>query len=152
VNRLSSILTSLTLAITVSACSLFTSVKSPDLALTNLEPSDVTLFSTKLKARVRVENEDAQPLEISGAVLRLYINGDYVGKGMGQVDVVVPAYGSAEFELPINVSNLSMVSNVQGWVDGSSFDYKLQGHLDLAGGGVFGKSVNVEIAESFEVD
>ena len=118
------------LPLIVAGCALFSRPQEVDVSLADIMLSEVTLLNTTLETRVRLENESQESLQVRGAVLRLYINGDYVGKGMAKFSQDIPGYESREFSLPIRLSNFSMARNIQDWLGERGFSYRLEGKID----------------------
>ncbi len=132
------------LLIVVAGCSLFSRPQDVAVSLADLAISEVTLLNTTLNVKVRLDNESSNTLQVRGLLLRLYINGDYVGKGMARVSRDIPSFEAGEFQLPIRLGNLSVVRNVQDWVGESGFSYRLEGRVDQPFG-----SVPVSVSDNY---
>jgi LEA14-like dessication related protein len=131
-----------TLALT--SCSLFSKPQDVGVSLADIALAEVTLLNTTLETKVRLENESNETLQVRGAVLKLYINGDYVGKGMAKFTQDIPSYETREFSLPIRLSNFSMARNLQDWVGEAGFSYRLEGRIDRPY-----SSVPVSVSDSY---
>lgn len=116
----------------------------PEIALVDLQLSEVTLLETGLKAVVRIDNEGRRPLRINGAVYRLYLNDIDVGRGMNSERLTIQGLGSSEQEIVFRISNIGLVSKIQSLMESRHFSYKISGHVYASGGLGFDKSVPVE--------
>lgn len=115
-------------------CSCTSVREGVDLSLTNVKLSDVTVLETTALFTVRVQNENATPLNLKGSVYRIYLNGNYIGKGMTDKSLEVPAFGTATQTVPVYLQNLFMASKVRAIVENQRFDYEIDGTLHDAKG------------------
>jgi len=115
-------------------CSCATVREGVDLSLTNVGLKDVTVLETTALFTVRVQNENPSPLKLQGSVYKIYLNDSYIGKGMTDQSLEVPAFGTATQTVPVYLQNLFMASKVRGIIDGQKFDYRIDGTLHDSSG------------------
>jgi len=116
--------------------------RQADLHLADLRFGEMRPFETELVIEVRLENEDARPLEIQGASYRLYLNGVYVGKGMSDERITIPPFGSAVHAATLQLSHLALLPTIQRLLESDDFSYRIEGRLYR--GGLFGELRAVE--------
>lgn len=104
--------------------------RSVDVSLSNIGLSDVTLLETTAVCTIRIQNANASPLRIEGAVYRIDLDGRNLGKGMTSEALAVPAYGTATQKVKIYLQNLSMASRIRRIVESRSFRYEIDAELD----------------------
>lgn len=126
-------------------------IAQPQIALVDLQLGDVTLLETGLEAIVRIDNEGQQPLRLSGAVYRLYLNDIDVGRGMSSKAVTVPRLGSATQKVVFRLSNISLISRIVPLFESNQFSYKISGHVYLPGSFGYDRKVAVERSSRFNL-
>lgn len=128
---------SLTLALLIGAAAGGCATTDPDLSvrLTNLRFEDATLWETTAVMAVRIENERPEPIAVKGAVHKLYVNGDYLGKGMTGDATEVPAFGTAVQTVRIHLRNLNMAGRFRAIYESQRVDYLLSSRLHAESGG-----------------
>jgi LEA14-like dessication related protein len=96
-----------------------------------------SLFTQRLKVRVRVQNPNDRELPIKGVSAKLEVAGRDFATGVSAQPFVVPAFGEAEFDLLVDAS---MAETIIGMVGGKqdaprdSVDYRLSGKVSLSSG------------------
>lgn len=105
-----------------------------DLGLRNVTLREATVLETTALFTIRVQNENPAPLKIQGSAYRIYLNGDYIGKGMTDKPLEVPAFGTATQTVPVYLQNLFMASKVRAIIEGQKFNYEIDGTLHDAKG------------------
>lgn len=100
-----------------------------DLGLRNVTLREATVLETTALFTIRVQNENPTPLKIQGSAYRIYLNGDYIGKGMTDKALEVPAFGTATQTVPVYLQNLFMAAKVRAIIEGRKFDYEIDGTL-----------------------
>lgn len=117
----------LIICLLLSACSL--KQKPPEVRLVGLLVQDATLFETSLLIEVRVENDNPEDIEIGGGVHKLYINGEYVGKGYDKNGFTLPRLDSVVVPVTVFVNNLSLLTKLQNMAASSKLKYKVESEL-----------------------
>ena len=105
-------------------CSL-SKVEKPEVQLTNVLFKDVTLLQTTLDATIRIDNLNPFPLEISGAVHRIYLNGVDIGKARSAEKLSIPSLGTAEQQISVQLSHMSMLTKIQNLMAADTLNYKI---------------------------
>jgi LEA14-like dessication related protein len=102
---------------------------SPEISLVDVTIGEVKLLETELIADVRIQNDSDQPLSLSGAVYRLYLNDIDVGKALSDERIDVPRLGSTTQRVTFHISNLGFVTKIQSLIDAKHFSYRIQAKL-----------------------
>jgi LEA14-like dessication related protein len=101
----------------------------PDVTLVDLELVDATIFESTFDIRVRVFNENPEPLVIDGAVITLELEGRRFGKGSTDERVEVPRLGSAVLGLDMHLSHVAVASKIRGVLDRRTVSYSITGKV-----------------------
>ncbi len=116
------------LVLSLCSCS-FSRTIPPAVALTNIEFGNFTFLESTLLMEVRLENENPDDLQLSGAVHELSINGAYVGRGMSDDHFTIPSFGSTLRTVVIHVDNIKLLSGLRSSLSSESFEYRLRSKL-----------------------
>jgi len=125
------------LAAVLTACASQARLEQPNLSVVGIEMLEGSLFTQRLKVRVRVQNPNDRELPIKGVSAKLEVAGNDFATGVSAQPFVVPAFGEAEFDLMVDAS---MVETIIGMVGGKqdaprdSVDYRLSGKVSLSSG------------------
>lgn len=123
---------SLSLALSVfalTACSLAKPFVEPELSVVNFVLENATLFETTANVELRVDNENPYPLEIDGAVHRLYLNDTYLGKGFDKSGFRIPRLSSTKSKVTIHISNLSLLTKLHSLIESNKLSYRIESTL-----------------------
>ena len=104
-------------------------VDPPEISLRNIAITNVELFQTTLASTIMIDNPSPEPLNLTGAVHRLYINGKNIGKANSSEAMTIPAFSQSEQQVNFKLDNLTMYSNVKGLIELSSFSYRIDSKL-----------------------
>lgn len=113
-------------------------LKNPELSLVNARLTSVAIFETELGFTVRLQNENERPLDIKGAVYRFSLNGQYIGKGFEPDGFTLAPTSSDLRDVKVHLNNLSMIGELQKWLDRPRLDYQIDATFyleDSMGGG-----------------
>ncbi len=125
----------LILLLLISACSTINQdFIEPEVAVVNVNVSDVSLFRTKLKVAVEIDNENDFPLNIDNSIHKLYINGEYIGKGISGKNIKIEPYSKETQEINFSVQNLSIFKNIQNLAESSNLNYKIESNITAGSG------------------
>lgn len=126
------------MATLLAACASQVKLEQPNLSVVGIEMLEGSLFTQRLKVRVRVQNPNDRELPIKGVSAKLEVAGRDFATGVSAQPFVVPAFGEAEFDLMVDAS---MAQTIIGMVgkdkqDGprDSLDYRLSGKVSLSSG------------------
>ena len=94
-----------------------------------MELKGVTFLQTTAAFEIEIDNENSFPLEIDGGVHRVYLNGQYLGKGLDKGEYTIPRLESITRTIDIKVKNLSLFNQFQSLLDKPKLDYKIKSVL-----------------------
>ena len=122
----------------LAACASQTRLEQPNLSVVGIEMLEGSLFTQRLKVRVRVQNPNDRELPIKGVSAKLEVAGNDFATGVSAQPFVVPAFGEAEFDLMVDASMAQTIIGMvgKGKQDGprDSVDYRLSGKVSLSSG------------------
>ena len=125
------------MAVLLGACAAQTQLEAPNLSVINMEMLESSLFTQRLKVRVRVQNPNDVELPVKGVSAKLEIAGEEFASGVSANSFVVPAFGESEFDLLVDASMARTVLGMMGkGKDKSmeSLDYRISGKVSLSSG------------------
>ncbi len=128
----------LLIAVVLTACASHARLEQPNLSVVGIEMLEGSLFTQRLKVRVRVQNPNERELPIKGVSAKLEVAGNDFATGVSAQPFVVPAFGEAEFDLMVDASMAQTIIGMvgKGKQDGprDSVDYRLSGKVSLSSG------------------
>ncbi len=124
----------LLLAVALSGCALLAPrFRAPRLAIVEVQVTKADFWQQRLKVRMRVENPNDRALPVRGLSYAIYVDGQPLATGVSDASFVVPARGSADFNMNVTASLagplLTVLSRGRGPVD-----YQLTGKVELLHG------------------
>ncbi len=126
------------MAALLSACASQSKLEAPNLSVINMEMLESSLFTQRLKVRVRVQNPNDRELPVKGVSAKLEIAGEEFANGVSANSFVVPAFGEAEFDLLVDASMartlIGMVGKRKSDKPMESLDYRMTGKVSLSSG------------------
>lgn len=126
------------IAALLSACASQPKLEAPNLSVIGIEMLDSSLFTQRLKVRVRVQNPNDRELPVKGVSAKLEIAGEEFANGVSANSFVVPAFGEAEFDLLVDASMartlIRMVGKSKQDQPRESLDYRMSGKVSLSSG------------------
>ena len=141
------------LAALLSACASQPKLEAPNLAVINMEMLESSLFTQRLKVRVRVQNPNDRELPVKGVSAKLEIAGEEFASGVSANSFVVPAFGESEFDLLVDASMartlIGMIGKNKDAKALESLDYRLTGKVSLSSG--FVRSIPFDESGSFSL-
>ena len=124
-----SFLTAAVLALAITSCATLEPFTAPDVTLVNIRFEDLTVFETSGTFTVRLSNENPEPMVVDGAVYKLYLGGQSVGKALSDVRVEVPRLGSSVYEVDVFINNVALVTRLVTLGQQRELDYTIKGKL-----------------------
>lgn len=125
----------LLLALTLSGCALLVpKLQTPRLSVVNIELRQASLLQQRLRVRVRVENPNDRSLPIQGLSYTLSISGQAFASGASEASFVVPALGTAEFDMDVTANAAGALFTILAKPPGQSIDYQMKGRVELSRG------------------
>jgi LEA14-like dessication related protein len=126
------------LAALLCACAAQTQLEAPNLSVINMEMLESSLFTQRLKVRVRVQNPNDVELPVKGVSAKLEIAGEKFASGVSADSFVVPAFGEQEFDLLVDASMartlLGMMGKSKDAKSMETLDYRISGKVSLSSG------------------
>jgi LEA14-like dessication related protein len=98
-------------------------------SVVDFRPTDASLLESRGTLTLRVLNESIAPLGYSGSSHKLYLNGQYVGKGVSDRPFGIPPLSTVTQDVTINLENLALVRQLVSVRDSQSVSYRLESVL-----------------------
>jgi LEA14-like dessication related protein len=126
------------IAALLCACAAQTKLEAPNLSIINMEMLESSLFTQRLKVRVRVQNPNDIALPVKGVSAKLEIAGEKFASGVSADSFTVPAFGEQEFDLLVDASMARTLLGVMGKSKDAkaleTLDYRISGKVSLSSG------------------
>jgi len=106
----------------------------PPVQLADVRSSALSATATELAASMIVGNPTKSPLTIEGAEYRLYLEGQYIGRGSSDAEVTVPAEDEAPQTVTLKVEDGRSLPLLNRLLAGEALTYRLEGTLTEHGG------------------
>jgi LEA14-like dessication related protein len=103
----------------------------------------------RLRVRMRVQNPNDRSLPIQGLSYTVYLGGQEFATGVSDASFVVPALGSAEFNMDVTANAAGALFAVLSKPRGEGIDYHMKGRVELSHGWL--RSIPFEQSGSFVV-
>ena len=117
------------LALASTGCATMESFTAPDVTLVDVRFEDLTVFETSGTFTVRLSNENPEPMAVDGAVYKLYLGGQKVGKALSDLRVELPRLGSTVYEVDVFINNVALVTRLLTLRQERGLDYTIKGKL-----------------------
>jgi LEA14-like dessication related protein len=125
----------LLLALALSGCSLFVpQLQTPRLSIADIEVLRANLLEQQLRVRMRVENPNDRSLPIQGLSYTVYLGGQQFATGVSDASFVVPALGSADFNMDVTANAAGALFSLLNQSRGQGIAYRMQGRVELSHG------------------
>ena len=138
--------------LTFSSCAgLNKHLESPTVRLANIEVKEIKLLEATLNIQLRVLNPNDTSIIAKGINCDLEINDIHLASGVSNVDIEIPAFGTAIIPVEVFSSALGIVKNVIELRDKKSFKYKIKGRILFEGGSFMPSYVRFESEEDLNI-
>jgi LEA14-like dessication related protein len=141
------------IGVLLGACASQAKFEQPDLSIINMEVMESSLFTQRLKFRLRVQNPNDRELPVKGVSARFEVAGEELATGVSAQSFVVPPFGEAEFDLMVDAhmarAIIGMVAKDKKDQPRESLDYRLSGKISLSSGWL--RSIPFSESGSFEL-
>lgn len=109
--------------------------EKPHVALVDVGLENVGLLRSSLALTLRVDNPNGFRLPIERGAYTLFLAGDPIGSGGTREPIAVPAHGSSDAHVVIDLDNAKLLSRLRALVNGGDVDYRIEAdhYLDLLG-------------------
>ncbi len=123
------------LALALGACA-STRFVEPEVSLVDIRITDLTLFETTARFRLRMHNENPRSLIVDQGIYDFSLNGVSVGRGMTTYPIEIPRYASGEAEVEVYLRNGAMARRLGSILASGGVDYRVDSrHLVRTGFG-----------------
>lgn len=127
-------LTALLTAVVLAGCA-YSHLEKPKLEVLDVQLLKGDLLQQQLKLRMRVQNPNDRELPVRGITYELAVAGEAFAHGESERDFVVPALGSAEFDVNVTANAATALLKILGGGRRlESVDYRLTGKVALSSG------------------
>jgi LEA14-like dessication related protein len=125
----------LLLAVALSGCALFVpKLQTPRLAIVDVEVLRANFMEQQLRVRMRVDNPNDRSLPIKGLSYTVYLGGLEFATGVSDASFVVPALGTAEFNMDVTANAAGALFAILSKPRGQGIDYHMKGRVELSHG------------------
>jgi len=107
---------------------------APDVTLSDIRITKFSAFETSAEVDLRVTNPNRIPLAITGSMHELSIDGEKIGTAAANQPFRVNAMDSNVLTAELNLSHLSMATQLRSIVQARRFDYAIASTIHLADG------------------
>jgi LEA14-like dessication related protein len=113
----------------------YSHLEKPKLEVVDVQLLKGDLLQQQLKVRMRVRNPNDRQLPVAGITYELAVAGEAFAHGESERDFVVPALGSAEFDVNVTANAATaLLRLLAGGRKLDSVDYRLTGKVALSSG------------------
>lgn len=125
----------LLLAVALAGCALFLpKLQTPRLSIVDVEVLRANLLQQQLRVRMRVENPNDRSLPVKGLSYTVYLGEQEFATGVSDASFVVPALGTAEFNMDVNANAAGALFTILGKSRGQGVEYRMRGRVELTHG------------------
>lgn len=125
----------LLLAVGLSGCALLVPrLQTPRLSIVDIEVRRANFLDQELRVRMRVENPNDRSLPIQGLSYTVYLSGQQFATGVSDASFVVPALGTAEFNMDVTANAAGALFAILSRPRGQGVDYHMKGRVELSHG------------------
>ena len=129
------LLLSLALALVLSGCTVFVpKLQTPNLSIVDISVVRANFLQQQLRVRMRVENPNDRSLPIQGLSYTVYLRGQQFATGASDASFVVPALGTAEFNMDVTANAAGALFAILEQPRGQGIDYRMKGRVELSRG------------------
>lgn len=121
------------LTLLLSACSSYF-LEPPEVTLSNIEFSTISIFETGLIATVRFQNPNDVDLRFITGKHRLTLNGVDIGNGYHEGSFTVDAYGSSVQPVTFRVGNLGLLTKIERLIAANQLEYAVTSRMKTSRG------------------
>ena len=120
-----------------------------NVTITDMTPLVSTLMEQRYLIRLRIQTRSRPPLTIDGVSLDMSLNGKAFASGVGNQNVIAPAYGEAMIEVKVSSTIFGLIRQIQSFqeLEDKPFQYEISGNLSTPD-----SFLKVPYKESGEID
>lgn len=140
----------LVLTLALSGCALFVpKLETPRLAIIDIQVIKANFLEQRLRVRMRVDNPNDRSLPVQGLSYTVYLGGQEFATGVSDASFVVPALGTAEFNMDVSANAAGAIFAILSKSHGQGIDYRMKGRVELTHGWL--RSIPFEQSGNFVV-
>jgi LEA14-like dessication related protein len=125
----------LLLAVALSGCALFVpKLQTPKLSIVDIEVVKANFLEQRLQVRMHVENPNDRSLPVQGLSYTVYLDGQEFATGVSDASFVVPARGTADFNMDVTANAAGAIFALFSKPRGQGIDYHMKGRVELSHG------------------
>lgn len=125
----------LLLAVALSGCALFVpKLQTPKLSIVDVEVLRANFMEQQLRVRMHVENPNDRSLPVQGLSYTVYLGGQELASGVSDASFVVPALGTADFNMDVTANAAGALFAVLSRSRGQGIGYRMTGRVELSHG------------------
>jgi LEA14-like dessication related protein len=125
----------LVLTLALSGCALLVpKLQTPELSIVNIEVVKASIFEQQLRVRMHVENPNDRSLPIRGLSYTVYLAGQQFATGASDAGFVVPALGTADFDMDVDANAAGALFTILDRPRGEGVQYLMKGRVELSRG------------------
>jgi LEA14-like dessication related protein len=122
----------LVLSAAVAACAAF-HLERPRVSLVGVGLENVSLLQSSLVLNLRVENPNSFRLPIDRGIYTIFLAGERVGVGGTRRPLAVPAHGTSDQQIVLQLDNLRLLSRLRDLVDRRNVGYRIEADHYITG-------------------
>ncbi len=117
----------------LSGCASVPQLQPPAIALKNVELLELGFSQQRFGLQVTVENPNAVALPVTGFRYGLTLSGIRLGEGQSTERVRIPARGTSEVSLELNLDTIRLLGQLSDWTrqPPSELSYLFDGEIDI---------------------
>jgi LEA14-like dessication related protein len=113
----------------------YSHLEKPRLEVVDVQLLKGDLLQQQLRLRMRVQNPNNRQLPVAGITYELLVAGEAFAHGESERDFIVPALGSAEFDVNVTANAATALLKIlAGGRKLETVDYRLMGKVALSSG------------------
>jgi LEA14-like dessication related protein len=125
----------LLLALALSACSLLVpKLQTPSLSIIEVQVLRANFMEQQLRVRMHVQNPNDRSLPVQGLSYTVYLGGQQFATGVSDASFIVPALGSADFNMDVTANAAGALFTILNERRGQGVDYRMKGRVELSHG------------------
>jgi LEA14-like dessication related protein len=121
-------------ALALSGCALVPRLQTPRFSIVDIEVHRASFLEQQLRVRVRVENPNDRSLPVQRISYTIYVGGQQFATGTSDASFVVPALGTAEFNMDVTANVAGALFAILGSPHGEAIAYRMKGEVELSRG------------------
>ena len=106
-----------------------TTIQPPAVSLVNIQLGAATALETAAQFTFRLTNATPEPLVLKGGAFKIYLNGVFVGDGVGDEAITLPRFATGTMTVNVHLSHWRLATRIQSLLESKILDYKITGQL-----------------------